>query len=393
MRNLKLGILFAALALAPAGAQTNGIAGFQQRASVPIIIYDTFDHPDGTLIDGQPTADGHSVWDEGQHHAVTQNGELTNTGNSYSGFPYTATPGGTPQPIPTFGGTFRYNIDPGVAPATVLIADKDGTMSHFLHLELALYSWTLSVADSPSYPFPTVISSDTYARPLAVGQLYRASMDVDPVGCKMTIHLPDGAVKTFTHPAVCSVNPKWARYQLGAFTPAGTAVWTSVWAGQSKAETFAAAGGAASAADLSSLLSTFNVISNRKLVGPSGTFPIAAFTPGSAQFDNTLTVRMRTGVDSWLLPGVAMDDRDVRVHVVSTGCCSALGSIDVLNANPQSGSGINLSGSVSASISGGVVTLYYSPSCTGPNSAYCYNVRLNYSVQAEGDPGGRLVPQ
>lgn len=384
--------LFFILAAVSAQAQPNGIAGLEQRASAPIIIYDTMDRANGTLIDGQTTADGHSTWDEPLHGAVVQNGELTHTGNSYSGFAYSATPGGTAQLVPSMGGTFRYNIDPGAGVSTVLFADKDGLMQKFLHLELGLYTWTFSVADSPSYPFETVISSDTYLRPLTVGVIYGASMDFDTVNCKVTLHLPDGQTKVFTHPAVCDVSPRFPRYQLGASTTPGTAVWTSVWAGPSKAKTFAALGQAADQLDVSNLLSIFNIVENRKSVATSGSFALATFTPGSPQFDNTLTVRMRAGLGSSVLPGVASDNQDVRFHVVSQACCSVLGSRDILYSSPQQGPGmgISLTGSLTASLSGGVVTIWYAPSVSGPNAGYANGVRLNYTVQAEGDPGGRL---
>lgn len=385
--------LFAAAAAAV--AQPAGIAGLQQRASAPILIYDTFDRPNSTLIDGQATADGHSTWDEPLHGAVTQNGELTHTGNSYSGFAYTATPGGTMQLVPSMGGTFKYNIDPGAGVSTVLFADKDGTMTKFLHLELGLYTWTFSVADSPSYPFETYISSDTYLRPLTVGVIYGASMDFDTVNCKVTLHLPDGQTKTFTHPAVCDVSPKFPRFQLGASTTPGTATWTSVWAGPSKAKTFAALGQAADQLDVSNLLSIFNVVQNRKLVATAGTFPLATFTPGSAQFTNTLTIKMRASLNSAVLNGVASDNQDVRIHTVSQACCTTMGGTVSLYSSQQQGAGmgISLTGTINATLTGGIVTIWYTPSIGGPNAGYANGVRLNYSVQAEGDPGGRLVAQ
>ena len=391
----KLFLLLPLLLAASAHAQPNGITGLEQRASAPIINYDTFDYPNGTLIDGQTTADGNSVWSEGAHTAVVQNGELTNTGNSYSSFGYTTTPGGTPQPVPSFGGTFKYKINPGNGVSTVLIADKDGLLQKFIHLELGVYTWTLTVADAPTYPFATYISSDAYLRPLTVGVQYGASMDIDPVGCKVTINLPDGQSKTFTHPAVCDINPKFPRYQLGASTTPGTAVWTSVWAGPSKAKTFAALGQAADQLDLSNLLSTFNVVQNRKTVPVSGTFLIATFTPGSPQFDNTLTIKMRAGLNSAVLNGVASDNQDVRIHTVSQACCVTLGSTNVLNSNPQQGAGmgISLTGLVNAVITSGVVSIFYTPTVGGPNAGYANGVRLNYTVEAEGDPGGRLVAQ
>ncbi len=386
---LALSALLALCALTSASAQPAGIAGCQQPASV-LYICDTFDYPDGTLIDGQTTPDGHSTWTEGLHAAVVQKGVLTNTGNSYGGFYYSATPGGTPQPLKSFGGVFRYNSYTG-AVSTVLIASQGSALTKMLHLELGLRGWTLSVADSPSYPFPYYISSDFYKHPLTIGVLYRASMDIDAVNCKMTIHLPDGDTKAFTHPSVCDVAPTFTHYQLGAATPAGTASWAMVWAGPSKAEAFAAAGGATNSLDFAKMFSTSNVEINEKAGSTTGTVDLMAFTTPSLQSGNLLNVTIVAKVEGGS-PGVADAIRVYHIPIRSDGAVSQKGA--VTQENYDTGCcGVTLDITPTFAFnSPGVLTISATPTVGGAAGGSISNIRYSIKCEALGDHGGVWTP-
>lgn len=382
-------LIFFLTGISAAYAQPAGIAGCQQPASA-LYICDTFDYANGTIIHGQTTADGHSTWDEGQLHAVVQDGFLTNTGNSYAGFAYTSTPGGTPQPLKTFGGVFKYNSYTG-AVSTVLIASQGSALTKMLHLELGLRSWTLSVADSPSYPFPHYISSDFYKHPLTIGVLYRASMDIDAVNCKMTIHLPDGDTKVFTHPSVCDVAPTFTHYQLGAATPAGTASWAMVWAGPSKAEAFAAAGGATNSLDFANMFATSNVAVNEKVGSTTGTTDLMAFTTPSLQSGNLLNVTIVAKVEGGS-PGVADAIRVYHIPIRSDGAVSQKGA--VTQENYDTGCcGVTMDITPSFVFnSPGVLTISATPTVGGAAGGSVTNIRYSIKCEAFGDHGGVWTP-
>ena len=76
------------------------------------MIYDTFQYPDGTLLNGKTAQSGNSVWSVGGNGVIEGNHLINNAppdqlGTMTAMLPNTTSVGGTPQPVTTVGGTIR----------------------------------------------------------------------------------------------------------------------------------------------------------------------------------------------------------------------------------------------------------------------------------------------
>lgn len=387
------------LAVLAAHAQPTGIAGVDQAASTSPLIYDTFDYANGTLINGNNLPSGNSVW-VSNNNAVVQNGAMRNVGNTYPGFACTNTIGGTPQPCTYIWGVFQYDLaNPGFC-SVVLIPDQDGTMQKFLHLEVCADRWVFGVSDGPTYPFNTLLAQDAYQL-LTAGVPHRVAMDIDAVGCTVRLYLPDGTTHNVTHPSICDVDPKFVHYQLGIISPGNTA-WRAVGVGgPQKADMFAAAGGAASQTDLNKLQQITNKIGGQKnglTLGSPTLF--ASFQNNGSQTVNRLLIHAITTDNSTVLPSAALEVDDWELTIQSTGCCSFVSNTKQLNGTNVPGLGVCISTSLISSITGTpgnpyTVYLYAQPNTYGgcANNGYVSSARVNYTVEADGDPYGQLQAQ
>jgi len=374
------------------------------QPSAPPAIYDTFNHPDGTLIGGVVAMSGNTVWEDNLNgwsgNGVIKKGVLNNTGNTYSSFPNTATPGGSLIPIKSFGGTFKILAANAGMPMALIadLANGTGGLSNMIHINLG-QTRADATFSATGYSAFTPLAGQSYA-PLIVGASYSVSMDFDSVANKVTIHWPDGTTSTVAIPASIS-SLYYARYQLGGYSTPGVAVWTYAWSGQNTAERFVASGGAAPMVDVTKLNQMNNQISGAKSNLPLGSPTLfATFLMPGAQSGDRLMVSTQTLVESGALPGVAMDIEDVEIPIFSAACCNQMGSVKVINSNPQNTSGVCFSAPITASISGTpgsayTVSLYSTPSVYGgcPNNGYITGARLNYTVKAQGDSGGVLSAQ
>jgi hypothetical protein len=407
MRFLKAlcALAFLTLAIATPALGQSAYDGVAQRPSASPLIYGIFDLPDGTTITGNVLESGNSAWTNlGAGNFMAVDGESTNgnagcspapgCSNTYNDFPNSATLGGTPQPITSQGGSFRFNND---QMALALIADAGtggSSFVNFLHLNFGPHGWALTYCVTGTCPSGfTVLGTGSYS--LIIGQPYGISWDLDQPNHRVRLHLPDGTNTgwyTFSSSMPALV---YNRFQIGGFSSPLSARWLNVWSGQSKAEALVAAGRGAPMAEITRLNGLQNKVAASKSVTYSGSpvyTPFASFDSGNPQSGNRLTVHVSAVLVSSALPGTAMDIEDWEVPVYSSACCQYLGSTVGLHSNPVAMAGIYLTGALNVALSGTVVTLGYVGSISGPNSAYANGWRLNYSVTAEGD-GGTLTPQ
>lgn len=360
----------------------------QRKSSGALIIWESFDRPDGTPINGQIAESGSLVFSDasGNSYAVVRGGELTNTGNSYSSLHNND--GSTDIPLIHFGGCFRLMADT-VAPAAIIADASDSPpLTEMVHVQISRTGWTAQIS-APGYAPFTYIGQNTYA-PLVLGEMYHISLDFDYPNNAVTVTGPDGVAKTLTHPAIGTLQPAIGRFQLGAFAQNDSAHWGLIEFGQTKAEAFRALGKGAPMAEISRLNSLQTKIRDSKTLGTSGTTAFATFKSAGPQSCNSLRVKANSVVISAALPGVAMDIREWEVPIVSNGAANVLEAISTLYSNPQNTSGVTVSVALSASISSGLTTLKATPSVGGANASYVTGVRLNYVVEAFGDADGVL---
>ncbi|HUB52545.1 MAG TPA: VCBS repeat-containing protein, partial [Terracidiphilus sp.] len=115
-------------------------------------IYDTFQYPDGTLINGKTAQSGNSVWSIGSDGiGVVEDMHLANAapnvegGVMYATLANTITVGGAPQPVTTIGGTIRLcPSDSGTYtsyPSVGMIATHDPSFKSFIEIGFGPSSW------------------------------------------------------------------------------------------------------------------------------------------------------------------------------------------------------------------------------------------------------------
>lgn len=403
------------LLLAPAAFAQQALTGFAQAPSASPEIYHVFDQPDGTNLNGLTLESGNTTFAvaPGLGVASVIDHEFTNgpvgcspapaCSNAYVDFANTPTVGGTPVPITDAGGTIRMMTATSGCPIA-LIADNAtgaGSFINFLHLNVcqdqAVLTYCVTGSCPPGF---TVLYVWPYPS-LTAGALYRLSWHIDNTAHTVSLTLPDGRVTPpLGFPSI--IMPVYNRIQLGGFSAPGAAHWASVWSGASKAEALAAAGGAAPVLDVTNIRRLHNEIGAQKTGLTLGSPTLfATFTTPGPQYDDRLIVSTETVVESAGLPGVAVDIEDWEVPVFSAACCNILGPYTTpTHSNPQNGSGVCFASSLSASISGTpgnpyTVALYLTPNVYGgcPNNGAITSARLNYDVQAKGDPGGVLTKQ
>lgn len=411
MKKLFLIAVFAFFPSVALAQGTPGIDCFQQRASA-LNHCNTFDLPNNTGIAGQATGDGKSVWADSSTNAVVIDGVLTNApntsvggvlGNSYPGFANTPSVGGAPQSITQQWGTFKYFVDSPLC-ALTLIPAQTSAMSKFLHLEVCQDHWTFGVADSPTYPFNTVLGAAPYPA-LTPGVEYRSIVGIDSVNCKAYLTLADESTKTITHPSICDVDPKYAIFQIGGYAGVGKAGWTAVGTGPIKSSTFVAAGGGAALGAVNEIRRASQKVSGQ-VAGVLGTPKlIATYTNTGAQMVNRIRVNTVMTDYSAYLPSYAVEVDDREIVTYSNGASTFVGSIKSLNNTTLTPASICLMSTLTASMSGSpgyphTLSIYVQPNTTGgcannwavtqPPAA---GARINYTVEVDGDPNGTLTAQ
>lgn len=378
-------ILFMTLSV-PATAQTLNPCILQVASSSPLIC-DDFDAPDGTLLNLRVAPSGNSKWSSAPTTmAVIVGKEVNNIGNSYNDLPNTLTTGGVPYPINYFGAAFRFLVANAGEPTT-LIADNvsgAGSFVNFVHFNFGRTHGELTYGTSF-----TLLAQFFYA-PLSVGSVYSVAMEFDQIGHRMKMHLPDGTVSGWMSIPSTTI-PTIMRIQLGAFSPPGSATWTGIWGGQSKAETYAAAGKAAPMADVSYLKGLHNRKVGQVYANPSSAALLGTYTTPNSQSGDRLTVKITSSDDSAALPSVSLDIKDYEIPVYSNASVSVLGAPLLIRQNPQYTLGVCFGDTVTASLSGQVVSIYDTPAMLGcANDGYVSRIRINYSIEADGDPNGML---
>ena len=115
------------------------------------MVYDTFQYPDGTLLNGKTAQSGNSVWSVGGIGVIKGNHLINNApparlGTMTALLPNTTSAGGTPQPITTVGGTIRMcpsesgTYDPSYV-SVGMGATHDLSFNNVIGIEFAPKSW------------------------------------------------------------------------------------------------------------------------------------------------------------------------------------------------------------------------------------------------------------
>ena len=206
------------------------------------LVYDTFQYPDGTLINGVTAQSGNSVWMTqssgigalaGNHLVnIAPSGEL---GDMYAILANTSTIGGTPSQVTTLGGTIRMcpsssgTYDPSYTSVGLIASDQTSLANH-LELGFGPTSWwVLKVVNGTvSYPIsgPENIAVDCKTD-------YTVEMIIDPVAGTLQVIPPNGVPSAvIADPDMTTIG---ARY--GIWEPENNAPnkyigeWGSVWMG------------------------------------------------------------------------------------------------------------------------------------------------------------------
>ena len=253
-----------------------------QASLVGSVIYDCFLYQDGTVWSAQTAQSGNSQWQvtgDGakvvSQHLIPKSGPPT--GNYYAWLPNTSTLGGTPSPITTMGGTFRFcsNNDgnpyaPGQIAATMLASNVNNDLGHgFMHLELGPTTWVLADTLTNTGGFVTVGKGVQNIKPDCTTE-YAVEMDIDVAAGTVKVILPGGQVVNITDSQITTINPVKGGWQArdvndGSVDPG----WGSVWmGGPSQAKKFAATAG--HSADINALQGVNNTY---QYVYPDGMGP------------------------------------------------------------------------------------------------------------------------
>ncbi len=226
-------------------------------------IYDTFQYPDGTLINGLTAQSGNSEWTglgpgigevEGYHllnAAPSGEGE-----NLYATLPNTSTISGTPQAITTIGGTIRMcpsaagTYDPTYT-SVGMIAAHDLSLASFIEIGFGPVSWWLNKQVNSVV---TPLGSGSENLPVDCSTEYTVQMIINQAAGTLQVIPPNGIPSAvITDPDITQIDA-----QYGVWEPEDNAPykyigeWGSVWMGGSYL---------APAAVLSGGNATFNILS------------------------------------------------------------------------------------------------------------------------------------
>ena len=208
----------------------------------PPKVYDTFQYPDGTLINGLTAQSGNSAWIglgpgigevEGYHLLnAAPSGE---GGNLYATLPNTSTISGTPQAITTIGGTIRMcpsaagTYDPTYT-SVGMIAAHDLSLASFIEIGFGPVSWWLNKQVNSVV---TSLGSGSENLPVDCSTEYTVQMIINQAAGTLQVIPPNGIPSAvITDPDITQIDA-----QYGVWEPEGNAPykyigeWGSVWMG------------------------------------------------------------------------------------------------------------------------------------------------------------------
>ena len=246
------------------------------------LIYDTFQYPNDTLINGKTAQSGNSVWTAGGHGVgEVEENHLMNSapsdepGTLYAELANTSTAGGMPSPVTTLGGTIRMcpslsgTYNPGYT-SVGLIATRDGTFQNSLEIGFGPTSWwVLKNVNGVA----TTLLTGTENLPVDCKTDYTVQLLLNPTAGTFQVIPPSGVPSAvITDPDITAIDALY-----GVWEPEDNAPykyrgqWGSVWMG---------GGYTSSAATLSAGTATITIPAGSLALG-SDTLT-ASFTPDSA---------------------------------------------------------------------------------------------------------------
>lgn len=170
-------------------------------------ITDDLNYADGTTLTGQTLSNG-DVWQcVGPTNPVVTGRIITNSGNTYPGFPNVTAAGGTPQPVKAFGAAVRF-LNNGLSGTLIAENWAAGPITTMIHYNFGAQGWGLSVMLSGV--FQSTTWSGVYQ--CAQNEWRHAWMEIN--GNTVTLHHADGTSTAITHTLFGTVAPTGVRFQL-----------------------------------------------------------------------------------------------------------------------------------------------------------------------------------
>jgi hypothetical protein len=350
-----------------------------------------FDQPNGTLING--LAFGASTWSEPNNDAVVQDGFMVSANNTYPAVQHLDS-SGNPSPLKVFGGTFVCTSNIADRSGT-LIADKGNGatgLQDMIHYNFGPTGWEATIRVGNAPPPWTVLATGKHN--LSAGAEYRVEMVIDAPNNTVTFNNPDGSSTPATHPAISSMAPTWARYQIFTGIPGTTYLkWGSAWMEPQRNAAIVAQGLGAPMQDVTALKSSTQSLAVQKTIRNTGLLNLATFTTSGAQSTNLLRVVVTGTVGSLTVPGVYTVQKAYWVTIKSDGSKNILDTVstpEVFGTQASAGA-LDLVPTwnlYAPTGQPGVLTIGFSGVPTGNAYSYFDNLRMNVHVQVFGDPGG-----
>ena len=206
------------------------------------MIYDSFQYPDGSLINGLTAQSGNSVWTVassgigvimGNH--LVNNAPPNELGVLYASLANTASLGGTPQSITSIGGTLRMcpsvtgTYDPTYT-SVGLIASHELPLTNFIELGIGPTSWWLEKVVNGVQTF-LYIGTENLAVDCATD--YPVEILINQVAGTVQVIPPSGIPSAvITDPDVTAVNAMYGTWEPENNAPYKyIGKWGSVWMG------------------------------------------------------------------------------------------------------------------------------------------------------------------
>ena len=202
------------------------------------MIYDTFQYPDGTLLNGKTAQSGNSVWSVGGNGVIEGNHLINNAppdqlGTMTAMLPNTTSVGGTPQPVTTVGGTIRMcpsasgTYDPSYT-SVGMIAFHD--YSNVIEIGIGPTSWWLTKEVNG---VGTTLLEGTENLAVDCTSEYTVQMMINQAAGTLQVIPPSGIPSpVITDPDITQINALYGDWEPENNAPYKyVGEWGSVWLG------------------------------------------------------------------------------------------------------------------------------------------------------------------
>lgn len=375
---------------------TDAFSGLFQRVSDSPLIFDSGDHPNGTIGSTEPTgllatSGNVRLWDPAGNAQVF-NKHFCGFGTSYLTARNAATLGGTPVPLTSIGGVFSFQGTTGTGmPMCMFGRDETGSGLDNLtpHINFGSQQYYISQRIGGG-AFVMLAAGSWKGGELSFNQSYQISCDYDYTNNKTTVFLPDGTVLTLPSQCSTTLPPDGCWEIVNVTSVPDFSSWSKVWLGKSDAFDFRALTSSASQSDFTDLKTAVSQLRNSKTGATSGPIDLISFTSPSVQGDFELLLDVTAAVLSGTLPGCCMTYRRYGIGITSNGATNVVSSIRSLDTdlcNPA-WTGIVVDFTLLPSIIGSVIKITCTPSVTGANAGYVTGLQWSATGHDVGLSGG-----